>query len=194
MPHHKSGCTGAIQPSCHHQRLLDQQGASMYGPLRDHWVSSTHSRPRPLPQALCPMKSFVPLMLISAFAFLALVHLYWALGGARGKSAAIPHVHGRPAFRPSSGATLVVAFLLATCALLVASVSGLVSLPVPHTLLAWFTYCVALVLLLRAVGDFRLVGFFKRERGGSFARLDTLIFSPLCLLLALGVFFVGHVS
>jgi hypothetical protein len=33
MPHHKSGCTGAIQPSCHHQRLLDQQGASMYGPL-----------------------------------------------------------------------------------------------------------------------------------------------------------------
>ena len=34
MPHHKSGCTAAIQPSCHHQRLLEQQGASMYGPLR----------------------------------------------------------------------------------------------------------------------------------------------------------------
>lgn len=41
----------------------------------------------------------------------------------------------------------------------------------------------AAVLVLRAVGDFRLVGFFKRIRGSRFARLDTLLYSPLCFAL-----------
>ena len=39
----------------------------------------------------------------------------------------------------------------------------------------------------RAIGDFKYVGFFKRVRGSKFARMDTLVYSPLCLLLALGV-------
>jgi hypothetical protein len=41
------------------------------------------------------------------------------------------------------------------------------------------------------VGDFRLVGFFKRVRGNAFARLDTLVYAPLCLVLAVGVFYVA---
>jgi hypothetical protein len=42
-------------------------------------------------------------------------------------------------------------------------------------------------LLARTVGDFKYVGLFKRVRGTPFARLDTLLYSPLCLLLSLGV-------
>ena len=45
---------------------------------------------------------------------------------------------------------------------------------------------VGVVLLARAVGDFRYVGFFKRVRGSRFATLDSRYFSPLCLLLGLG--------
>jgi hypothetical protein len=41
-----------------------------------------------------------------------------------------------------------------------------------------------LVFAVRAVGDFRYCGFFKRVKGTAFARKDTLIFSPLCTLLA----------
>jgi hypothetical protein len=37
---------------------------------------------------------------------------------------------------------------------------------------------------LRAIGDFRYVGFFKRIRDSKFARLDTLAYSPLCAALA----------
>ncbi len=138
------------------------------------------------------MKSVLTIVLCIIFVALALVHAYWALGGNGSKSAAVPHVNGTPAFRPSSSGTLLVAFALVLCALLVASVSGLVSLPVPHQLLVWFTYGLALALFLRAVGDFRFVGFFKRVRGSRFARLDTLVFSPLCLVLSAGVFIVGH--
>ena len=48
------------------------------------------------------------------------------------------------------------------------------------------------ILLPRAVGEFRLVGFFKRVRGSGCARLDTFVYSPLCLALAVGIFAVGH--
>jgi uncharacterized protein DUF3995 len=46
------------------------------------------------------------------------------------------------------------------------------------------TAAVAIVFMVRAIGDRRYVGFFKRVRGTRFARLDTRIYSPLCLALS----------
>jgi hypothetical protein len=37
------------------------------------------------------------------------------------------------------------------------------------------------------VGDLKLVGFFKRIKGTRFAELDTWLYAPLCVLLALGL-------
>ena len=42
------------------------------------------------------------------------------------------------------------------------------------------------VTTVRAVGDRKYVGFFKRVRDTEFARRDSRIYSPLCLLLGLG--------
>ncbi|WP_367946795.1 DUF3995 domain-containing protein [Leptospira santarosai] len=44
------------------------------------------------------------------------------------------------------------------------------------------------MFLFRAIGDFRLVGFFKKIRGTKFAKNDTAFFSPLCLLLSILLF------
>jgi len=140
------------------------------------------------------MNTIPALLLIAVFLCLALLHCYWLVGGRMGILAAIPEVDGKPAFLPSATATFVVAFGLALCALLLAAASGLVSLPVPHSVLSWFTRALALVLLLRAIGDFRLVGFFKRIRGSRFARLDTVLYSPLCLALSAGVAVIGFVD
>ena len=61
----------------------------------------------------------------------------------------------------------------------------------PHYLLAWACYALALGLLARAIGEFKYVGFFKKVRGSKFARMDTLLYSPVCLLLSAGVAVVG---
>ena len=129
--------------------------------------------------------------LIVAFAGLALMHAYWLFGGQAGRLAAIPEVDGQPVFQPSALATLVVAIGLALCALLIAATAGMCTLPLSQTVLAWLIRVLAVVLLLRAVGDFRLVGFFKRIRHTHFARLDTAVYSPLCLALAIGSAIVG---
>jgi hypothetical protein len=49
-------------------------------------------------------------------------------------------------------------------------------------------------LLARAVGEFKHVGFFKRVVGSRFATLDTYVYSPLCLALAMGVALVARGS
>lgn len=65
---------------------------------------------------------------------------------------------------------------------------GLVAAPAaPRWFLLLFGWSLALVLLARAIGDFRLLGLFKRPGPSAFARLDTLYYSPFCALLALGV-------
>jgi hypothetical protein len=132
--------------------------------------------------------------LIAIFLGLSLLHFYWLLGGLLGISAAIPEIDGKPAFQPSATATLVVGIGLGLCALLIAVVAGVLTLPLPYSVLSWLTRALAFLLLLRAIGDFRLVGFFKRIRDSRFARLDTVLYSPLCLVLAIGVAMVGFTA
>ena len=137
------------------------------------------------------MLTGIAILLISVFVFLASVHVYWAFGGRIAKVAAIPELRGAPSFVPGRIATLLVALSLFSCAALVGAASGFIETPVPAVAIQWSCFGLALLLLLRAIGDFRLVGFFKTVRGSRFAWLDSALYSPLCLALALGVFFVS---
>jgi hypothetical protein len=137
------------------------------------------------------MSTIIAFSLIAVFLCLSALHFYWLLGGRAGLRAAIPEIDGKPAFQPSAIATLTVALGLALCALLIAATAGVLPLSLPGAVLAWVTRVLALALLLRAIGDFRLVGFFKRIHDTRFARLDTVVYSPLCLALAIGSAIVG---
>ncbi len=125
--------------------------------------------------------------------FLSAMHLYWLVGGRRGLSVAVPEVGGAPAFRPGPGLTIAVAALLLAAAGLVTLCAGLWTLPVPGWVPRVGTWGVAAVLAARAIGDFRLVGFFKRVRGTEFARRDSRFYSPLCAALAVGCSIVAAI-
>ena len=130
--------------------------------------------------------------LVAAFDLLCVMHLYWALGGKAGKLRALPErADGTALFRPSPASTLVVAALLATAGLLVAQRAGIMPGPFPPGLVRLGCWCVSGALLLRAVGEFRYVGFFKRVRGTAFARMDTLLYSPMALLLGAGTGYIA---
>ncbi len=122
-----------------------------------------------------------------AFVVISLWHVYMAVVPDAGVSWAVPSREGKPLFRPSRAATFIVAVLLLLLAALIAACAGLWHIGIPHRVLLWLSYALALGLVGRAIGDFRYVGFFKRVRGSPFARMDSLVFSPLCLLLAAGV-------
>lgn len=132
--------------------------------------------------------------LIVVFSGLALIHLYWLFGGRAGQLGAIPELDGKLIFEPTPLAILVVTIGLALCALVIAGTAGMLALPFSRSALVWMTRGLAVVLLLRAIGDFRLVGFFKQFRDTRFASLDTAVYSPLCLVLAIGAALVGFAS
>jgi hypothetical protein len=126
---------------------------------------------------------------------LALLHLYWAAGGCWGAKDAVPQREGKPLFKPGPMACILVAALLALAGAVVWSKA--IAWSPPFLPRSWPTvggFGVALVFIVRSVGDFRWVGFFKRERSSRFARLDSCVYSPLCLLLGVGALLVAVVG
>ena len=139
------------------------------------------------------MNTALALCVSFVFVALALWHFRMAARPARGSNGgAVPSVNGKPLFVPSARATIAVGLVLLLFAVLVAATAGLVQVGLSPRLLSWASFALALGLLARAVGEFKYVGFFKRVRGSRFATLDTLLYSPLCLLLAVGVALVAR--
>ncbi|MBI40369.1 MAG: hypothetical protein CMF59_12270 [Leptospiraceae bacterium] len=128
----------------------------------------------------------IPLLTGILFGFLASLHIYWALGGKWASRKTIPvRPDGAPLFQPGKMATLLVALLLGLSAAYFLTGWGRVhdfsdfwSIP------AWI---IVAAFFLRSIGEFKYVGFFKRIRGSDFARMDTFVYSPLCLLISGGV-------
>lgn len=114
---------------------------------------------------------------------LAIVHARWGVVGLSPRSATIPEVGGRALFVPSRTACFAVATALFAASSVLLVQSGRLPTVVGPWLGLVGSAAVGGVLVLRAVGDFRYVGFFKRVRGTTFATLDSYCYSPLCLVL-----------
>lgn len=111
----------------------------------------------------------------------AIFHFYWAFGGKYGLMSAGPSLEDNNEFRPSSTLTFIVALILLGLAILA---TQLVS-PIAQfkAYIHYIGYAVSAVFLIRAIGDFKYVGFFKKVYNSNFATLDTKYFSPLILFL-----------
>ncbi|MFL5384547.1 MAG: DUF3995 domain-containing protein [Longimicrobiaceae bacterium] len=138
-----------------------------------------------------PASHLVALVLAAVFTALAALHVYWALAGGAGAATVPTRADGTLLFRPSPGGTLAVAGALLAAAAVVLGRGGVAALPIPPALFRVGAWGLGAVLGLRAVGDFRYVGLFKRERRSAFARRDTALYSPLCAALAAGVFYLA---
>ena len=122
-----------------------------------------------------------------AFATIDALHIYWAFGGRFVMGKAIPEIEGKPLFRPGPIATLFVAAVLmgfAAIAWLLGQRNPTAT-PFPFVRIAGFV--IAAILLARAIGEFNYVGFFKRVHEGTFARYDTWLYSPVCLVLGVSM-------
>ena len=114
------------------------------------------------------------------------IHFYWLFGGKWGADAALPTgKDGGLALKPGIFETLVVATGLLFMALLHIDKVGLIALNLPSWIDDYALKIIAFIFLIRAIGEFRYVGFFKKIKNTTFGRLDTRFYSPLCLLLSL---------
>ncbi|MBC8086927.1 MAG: DUF3995 domain-containing protein [Phycisphaerae bacterium] len=135
----------------------------------------------------------VAYVLAGVFTALAALHFYWAVRGVAGGGVALPtRSSGKPLFLPSRATTMSVVFALLAAAVVVLGRAQL--LPpnnIPFLLFVVGAWTLGLVFAARAIGEFQYVGLFKRERSTGFARADTRYFTPLCIVIAIGVFYLA---
>ena len=131
----------------------------------------------------------MPLLIIIntiIFTLIAALHIYWALGGKRFLKAVLPtNTKGQSIFQPKFSATLLVAVGLVAFALITLGNLGIFDDFIPGKYINYGTYGIAAIFFLRAIGDFKFVGFTKKIKGTEFASNDSKIYSPLCLYIGL---------
>jgi len=118
------------------------------------------------------------IMLIVSF-----IHFYWALGGKYGLMSSGPSLENSKSFVPSSLLIFMVACMLFVLAILPLQLVSPVEQLVGYV--HYVGYFVAIGFVIRAIGDFKYVGLFKKVYNSSFVSLDTKYFSPLILLLGI---------
>lgn len=121
------------------------------------------------------------LLTLFTLSFVALLHLYWAFGGDFWLDKALPTTDdGQRLLNPSKVLTLVVGIVLLGFTYLVYLLYS-----TPSKLSIYMGWSVALIFFLRAIGDFKTVGLFKRIKDTPFAYYDTRLYIPLSLFWAL---------
>ncbi len=137
------------------------------------------------------MITVISVLLFLVFAFLSAIHFYWAFGGRWGNQAVFPTKDDnvKPKM-PGILATLIVAFGLLIIGLFILNQTGFLNFTTPLWLNKFGLWIIAGVFILRAVGDFKYVGFFKKIKQTKFGINDTKYYSPLCLTIGILTIFL----
>ncbi|KFN02784.1 DUF3995 domain-containing protein [Bacillus clarus] len=116
---------------------------------------------------------------------ISLLHVYWAFGGKWGTNAVIPTESGVKTFTPHAGMTLLIALLLSMAAVLLLLQTNIISISVPNVIIQIGYWICMSVFAMRVIGEFNYFGIFKRKKGTYFAKMDTVLYIPLCAFLSL---------
>ncbi len=128
------------------------------------------------------MKIMVGLILSILFFILAGIHVYWGLGGKVGLDAAIPiKPNQQKAFNPGFIACIVVALGLSFLAIFILAKINTLQIALPPFIHTYGLAFLAIVFMIRAIGDFKYAGFTKKIHQGKFAHFDTRYYTPLCI-------------
>ncbi len=131
------------------------------------------------------IRFYLSIGLVSIFTLLALIHFSWALGSIWGFENAIPkNEAGNYVINPAPWESAVVGLGLILFGIFYLTRADVLPLTLPGWLLSVGSWVIPLIFLLRAIGDFKYIGFFKSITSTDFARLDTIFYSPLCLIIA----------
>ncbi|ACM12917.1 DUF3995 domain-containing protein [Bacillus cereus group sp. TH43LC] len=113
------------------------------------------------------------------------LHVYWAFGGKWATNSVIPTKAGEKAFTPGTGMTLFIALLLSMAAIILLQQTNIVHFAFPNIIVQMGSWVCMVVFFIRVIGEFHYFGIFKRKKDTRFARMDTVLFIPLCAFLSL---------
>ncbi|CAL2084023.1 conserved membrane hypothetical protein [Tenacibaculum sp. 190524A05c] len=121
------------------------------------------------------------------FLVLSLLHVYWAFGGVYALGGVIPTKSNESkVFKAPPFLTFLVAVFLLLVAMVYINAAEVYDISfLPKFLKEFGVIIFSSIFIIRAIGDFKYVGFFKKIKGTQFAKNDSKYFSPLCVFLGI---------
>jgi len=87
-------------------------------------------------------------------------------------------------FTPGIGMTLLIGVLLSVAALLLLWETNIIPLFIPRIIVKIGSWICMFVFAIRVIGEFNYFGIFKRKKDTYFAKMDSMVFIPLCAFLS----------
>lgn len=130
------------------------------------------------------MVKVIAAVLFLIFLFLSLIHFYWAFGGKWATQGVYPRPDDKtPPRNPGIIATLLVAIALFGFGIFYLIKCEILSFQLPQKIDKYGLWILIAIFTLRAIGDFKYLGFFKKIKNTKFGQNDTKYFAPLCLII-----------
>lgn len=132
------------------------------------------------------ISTVLSIILFIIFSALGSIHIYWLFGGKWALKNVIPTKGDQtstlsiPRF-----ATLIVALILLLFGLLYIVKSRLIHIQIPDLIIKYVYWIIPTIFILRAIGDFKYVGLFKKIKHTEFAKADSKWFVPLCITIGI---------
>ena len=100
---------------------------------------------------------------------LGLIHFNWVVGGNFGFSESLPTKEsGERVLNPKKIDSAIVGIGLTAFGFLYLLKSGVIEFIIPGWIMAYGSWIIPIIFLLRAIGEFKYVGFFKKIKKNSF--------------------------
>ncbi|PKB18249.1 DUF3995 domain-containing protein [Flavobacterium sp. 5] len=132
------------------------------------------------------MTTIISAILFLIFAFLSAIHFYWGFGGRWGSQAVFPTKDDSIKLQmPGIIPTLIVAFGLLVICLFILQKGAILNFLIPTWLDKYGLWVIAGIFIVRAIGEFNYLGFFKKIKHTQFGKNDTKYYSPLCLIIGI---------
>ncbi len=128
------------------------------------------------------ISAVLSIVLFLIFIMLAMIHFNWAFGGKWGFEEALPTKEtGERILNPTALESAIVGIGLMMFGFFYLIKSGMLDVPVPMWITKYAGWVILGIFALRAIGDFKYIGFFKKIKQTEFGKMDSRLYTPLCL-------------
>ncbi len=130
--------------------------------------------------------NIIAIITITLLIIMGLFHFYWAFGGKIGLDKVLPTKDGKRLLNPGKPVTFLVGLVLFGFSYIAYALQFYDFTTLENN--SFYKYSglfISIIFVLRSIGEFNAVGFFKKIKKSEFAIYDTKYFSPLSLILGL---------
>ncbi len=142
------------------------------------------------------MQFIFSVLLFLVFLTISILHFYWVFGGTKGLNKALPtNEKGKRVLNPKKVETTLVALGLLLFGIFYLQKTNLRLIILPdYYFFRNLGTIIPILFTIRAIGDFKYIGFFKKIKNTEFGKFDTKLISFFCLTIGIIGFLLIYIE